>query len=101
MLSTSGRPTETTPMRLCLLALALLAGQSREAELRDKLAPLFSVPDEYKGQLAPLRPLLDGVKTADDWKTRRAEILKRWNDLLGPWPPMVEKPLVQEQYKEE
>ena len=93
-------------MRLLLFALLLLAPSSRESELWDRLKPLFSPPEEYRGQLAPLRPLFrfdDGreVKTPDDWKARRAEILKRWTDLLGPWPPLLEKPVTQEQWKEE
>lgn len=93
-------------MRVAILVLALLAGQSREAELWEKLGPLFTPPAEFKDQLAPLRPLLkfdDGrdVKTPDDWKARRAEILARWQRLLGPWPPLLEKPVVQEQYKED
>ncbi len=93
-------------MRLVIITLLLLAGQSRDTELWEKLGPLFTTPAEYKDQFVPLRPLLkfdDGrdVKTADDWKAHRAEILKRWNDLLGPWPPLLEKPVVQEQFKEE
>jgi len=93
-------------MRFAFLILALLAGRSRESELWERLSPLFAPPADYKDQLFPLRPLLkfdDGrdVKTADDWKAHRAEILKRWNDLLGPWPPLLEKPVVQEQFKEE
>ena len=38
---------------------------------------------------------------SEDWKARRAEIRKRWSELLGPWPPILEKPVVQEQFKEE
>ena len=92
-------------MRYLLLALGLLAGQSRERELWEKLSPLFTPLPEFKGDLGTLRPVLkfaDGreVKTVDDWKARRSEILKKWNDLLGPWPPLLEKPVVQEQWKE-
>jgi dienelactone hydrolase len=106
MLIEGGMENGDLPMRLAFLILALLAGQSRETELWEKLGPLFAPPAEYKDQRVPLRPLLkfdDGrdVKTADDWKARRAEILKRWNDLLGPWPPLLEKPVTQEQFKEE
>lgn len=92
-------------MRLALFALVLLAGQSREAELWEKLGPLFTPPPEFKDDLGTFRPVLkftDGreVRTPEDWKERRGEILKRWNDLLGPWPPLLEKPRVQEQWKE-
>lgn len=93
-------------MRLALLALALLLPQSREAELWEKLAPLFKPLPEYKDDLGTLRPVLkfaDGrdVKTPEDWKVRREELLKKWHALLGPWPPLIEKPVVQEQWKEE
>ena len=92
-------------MRYLLLVLGLLAGQSREKELWEKLGPLFTPLPEFKDDLGTLRPVLkfaDGreVKTVDDWKARRSEILKKWNDLLGPWPPLLEKPVVQEQWKE-
>jgi dienelactone hydrolase len=29
------------------------------------------------------------VRTPDDWKRRRAEILAEWNRLLGAWPPLI------------
>src|SRR6185295_19518178 len=92
-------------MRLLLVALALVLPQSREADLWKELGPLFTPPAEFRNDLGALKPVLkfaDGreVKTADDWKARRAEILKHWNELLGPWPAMVETPVVQEQWKE-
>jgi len=64
------------------------------------LAPHFKPPDEYAndfgGYKSPLR-LNDGteIKTADDWKRRRQEILKTWNDLMGPWPKRIENPKVE------
>jgi hypothetical protein len=61
------------------------------------LAPYFTPPAEFAGQLGDYRSLLrfaDGseVKTADDWKRRRQEILKEWHGLMGPWPDPIEKP---------
>lgn len=93
-------------MRTVLLALVLLAPQSRESELWDKLSSLFTPLPEYKDDLGVFRPLLkfaDGrdVRNAADWTERRAEIQKRWTDLLGHWPPLLSKPAVQEQWKEE
>lgn len=65
-----------------------------------RIAPYFSPPPEYAGQMGKYRsPLLfnDGsrVKDAADWAKRREEILKQWHDLMGPWPPVLEKPKVE------
>ena len=92
-------------MRLALLALALLAPQAREKELWEKLEPLFKPLPEFKDDFGTFRSPLkfaDGrdVKTPEDWKRRRAEILAQWTRHLGPWPAMVETPVVQEQWKE-
>jgi hypothetical protein len=40
------------------------------------------------------------VKNAEDWQKRRQEILKYWNDAMGPWPPLIEKPKVEYLEKE-
>ena len=32
------------------------------------------------------------VKSPGDWPRRRREILDRWHSLLGPWPPLIERP---------
>src|SRR5262249_1791188 len=32
------------------------------------------------------------VRTAADWKARRKELLLQWEKILGPWPPLLEKP---------
>src|SRR5437016_2325096 len=95
-------------IRLALAAVVLsLAPQEspRAKELWEKLGPLFAPPERLKGDLGKHRPVLtfeDGraVKTPDDWQDRRREILKKWNDLLGPWPPLLEKPFAHEQFKE-
>jgi len=96
-------------MRLAaLFALAAALPQSdspRAKELWQKLGPLFAPAAEFKDDLGALRPVLkfeDGrpVATAADWQERRKELQKKWHDLLGPWPPLLEKPLAQEQWKE-
>jgi hypothetical protein len=73
-------------------------GTGSEADpLPKALAPYFTPPAEFAGQLgdykSPLR-FADGteVKTADDWKRRRQEILKTWHDLMGPQPEPIAKP---------
>jgi dipeptidyl aminopeptidase/acylaminoacyl peptidase len=32
------------------------------------------------------------VTNASDWPRRRAEILTNWHELMGPWPPVIERP---------
>jgi hypothetical protein len=93
------------PALLVLCALAPAQDTPRSKELWEKLGPLFAPPERWKGDLGKLRPVLrfeDGreVKTAEDWQDRRREILGKWNALLGPWPPLLEKPFAQEQFKE-
>ena len=61
------------------------------------IVPFFEPPSEFAGQFGAYRsPLLfnDGtpVKSAADWPRRRAEILRQWNELMGPWPPVIERP---------
>jgi pimeloyl-ACP methyl ester carboxylesterase len=61
------------------------------------IAPFFQPPPEFAGHLGPYRSPLrfdDGtpVSSASDWLRRREEILRQWHDLMGPWPPLMEKP---------
>lgn len=61
------------------------------------IAPLFDVPPEFQGKLGEYRsPLLfaDGtpVRTPADWARRRAELLREWHALMGPWPAVLESP---------
>lgn len=60
----------------------------------EKIAPFFSPPKEFSGKFGIYRSPLkfyDGheVKNKKDWKKRRAEILQRWSDLMGNWPPVM------------
>src|SRR5947199_395542 len=71
--------------------------QSLQSDPWKLIAPFFSSPTQDTGKMGAYRsPLLfkDGtqVKNAEDWQRRRAEILAQWNDLMGPWPPVIEKP---------
>src|SRR5262245_37483547 len=65
-----------------------------------KIAPYFTPPKEFAGDTggyaSPLK-FYDGrpVETAEQWPQRRAEILREWHKMLGPWPPLVEKPKVE------
>jgi hypothetical protein len=69
------------------------------------LAPHFMPPAEFAGQFGDYKTPLkfaDGseVKTADDWKGRRQEILKTWHSLMGPWPEPILKPKLESLEKE-
>lgn len=61
------------------------------------LGRFFTPPPRFAGDLGNYRsPLLfdDGtpVKTPADWSKRREQILSAWRDLIGRWPPLIEKP---------
>src|SRR5262245_10053617 len=61
------------------------------------LTPCFQPPPEFRNQLGSYRSPLefeDGtiVKTPADWARRRKEILNEWHALMGPWPPVIERP---------
>ncbi|MBN2508135.1 MAG: acetylxylan esterase [Verrucomicrobia bacterium] len=61
------------------------------------LAAWFKPPAQWAGQGANYRSPLrfdDGsrVRTAADWERRRAELLNAWHGLMGPWPPVLERP---------
>lgn len=79
------------------LALSCAWGVEKDQKLPDLLSPLFSPPAEYAGQLGGFRSPLkfdDGreVKTPADWAKRRQEIRQHWMEVMGPWPPLLEKP---------
>ncbi|MGE3780116.1 MAG: alpha/beta hydrolase fold domain-containing protein, partial [Pirellulaceae bacterium] len=60
----------------------------------------FGPPAEYASDFGSYRSPLefyDGrpVKNAEEWPARRREILDRWHTIMGPWPPLVEKPAIE------
>ena len=61
------------------------------------IAPFFHPPAEFEnqyGEFADPMVFEDGtrVKTPDDWKRRRLELLTRWRKDLGDWPPLITEP---------
>jgi len=65
-----------------------------------QLASFFAPPSELANDFGDYEsPLVfyDGrqVKTPDDWQLRRREILDRWHDMMGRWPPMIEEPKIE------
>jgi len=58
------------------------------------ISSFFSPPDAYKDNFgtyhSPLK-FYNGqqVKNPADWAKRRNEILSKWNDMMGDWPPFI------------
>src|SRR6516162_3894449 len=88
-------------------AAAVHAQQSTSSQaLWKKLEPFAQPPEEFAGKFGSYRSPLkfaDGtvVKSAADWARRRDEILKTWHQRLGPWPPLVERPVMKKLEKVE
>ena len=59
-----------------------------------KISPFFSPPaafkDKYGDYRSPLK-FYNGkpVQSPADWKKRREEILVRWHEMMGVWPPFI------------
>ena len=98
----------TTFIRLFLLSLSTflfglvtpLWAEDAPADAWQRIAPHFSPPKQFANDLGDYRSPLrfaDGrlVRSADDWKKRRSEFVKQWQDLLGHWPPLITEPKVE------
>ncbi|MFT5525287.1 MAG: dienelactone hydrolase [Pirellulaceae bacterium] len=78
---------------------AIAQQPSARASLEQRLAKYYSPPAEYAGKFGGYSsPLVlannQRVESAQQWRERRAEILKTWHRRLGAWPPLVDKPVV-------
>jgi glycerophosphoryl diester phosphodiesterase len=89
-------------MKSTLLALVCLASFSSTVlnaadPTWDDLRKFFAAPEEFAGKFgdypSPLK-FYDGkpVENGYQWAQRRKEIRAKWDELLGPWPAMLEKP---------
>ncbi len=83
-----------------VLVAALCACAMLQGSFADEPDEFFQPPREYAGDFGDYRSPLkfyDGgkVNTADEWLARRKEILDRWHEIMGPWPPLVEKPKIE------
>ncbi len=63
----------------------------------EKIKSAFVPPGDAGDGPAGLRSLLrfdNGreVRCAADWPERRREILDDWHGVMGPWPPLIERP---------
>jgi dienelactone hydrolase len=92
---------------LPLAVAAVATGQPASPEaMWKKLEPFARPPEEFAGKFGTYRSPLrfaDGsvAKTAADWSRRREEILKTWHQRLGPWLPLVDRPVVKKLEKAE
>jgi len=64
------------------------------------ITSFFSPPTELANDFGSYKsPLVsnDGrrVTTSADWPQRRREILAKWTELMGAWPPLIEKPKIE------
>ena len=68
--------------------------ESEASAIWNKISAFFSPPAELKnkpGEYSSPLKFYDGrvVKTSEDWKKRRDEILVRWNGMMGTWPALI------------
>jgi dienelactone hydrolase len=62
-----------------------------------RLAAFFSPPPELANDFGKYRSPLkfaDGspVRSEEEWRKKREEILKTWHGMMGKWPEVIEKP---------
>lgn len=89
------------PRWCCVLLLCFMptVGFTQEPKLPEELALFFRLPEKYAQQPSKYKsPLVfdDGtpVKTKEDWKKRRQEILHKWHGYMGQWPKVIQKPKI-------
>lgn len=74
--------------------------QVSSQDISKDLAPFFNPPAEFVNEFGDYRSPLkfyDGrpVRTVEDWRLRRREILDAWHSVMGVWPPLLEKPAIE------
>src|SRR5687768_3344361 len=79
---------------------SFLAVSGFAAEPWKEIAPLFAPPAEFANDFGKYRSLLifkngEAARSAADWAKRRSEIRKEWEDEIGKWPALIEKPEVE------
>ena len=63
------------------------------------LADFFQPTQQFQNDMGAFKsPLLfaggSPARTTDDWQRRRQEILQHWQNEMGPWPMLIERPRV-------
>ena len=91
-------------LALAIVFACILTAQTEEPVHRDmppaELTQFFAPPEQYRSEFGKFRsPLLfaDGTRVQNPagWQRRREEILSTWHKIMGPWPPLIEKPRVE------
>ncbi len=93
MVTDDGNPALTRYRR------AVITGTNPSQAWR-KIQAAFEPPAPRATHVTAYRsPLIqrDGttVKTRSAWTKRRGEILREWHEIMGPWPAVLHKPLIQ------
>ncbi len=91
---------ETSPAPSKSPADGVSPAQKTRPAKRSELDEFFRAPPECSNDLGAYRSPLkfdDGgeVRTAEGWQRRRKEILDRWHRIMGPWPPLLERPRIE------
>lgn len=82
-----------------IICFPLMAIQAQKVQMSGgdrwtKIAPYFTPPQEFKGKFGDYRSPLtfyngQVVRTAEDWKERRKEIVAKWTGMMGEWPALI------------
>ena len=73
----------------------LSVAQEKSAEdVWQEISPFFEPPAEFRNQYGDYSSLLEfdngkQAKRPGQWKKRRNEILNKWHDMMGQWPPLL------------
>lgn len=81
------------------LVAASSSGARSGEDAAGSIAEAFRPPEAYKGDLQTYQsPMIfkDGhhARNAAEWGERREEIRKTWDAIMGPPPPLIEKPTI-------
>jgi dienelactone hydrolase len=68
-----------------------------ESEPGPELMQYARPPAEFANRFGNYAPLLPGLPgsvdiAAEQWASRRKELLNQWHGLMGPWPDLLERP---------
>jgi len=66
----------------------------------ENIGRFFDVPAEFGNDFGKYRSVLEfhdgrSVKTPEDWRDRRQEILDFWHGIMGKWPSVIDKPEIE------